>query len=160
MFHDPTFWVLVAFSLFIVVLAKPAFGIITSGLDSRADKIRNEIAEAEALLKESQDLLATYQKKQRDAAKEAEDIAARAKSDAERVAEHGRELLAASLARREKSAEDRIRQAEAAAIEQIRVTTIDIAIEAARSLLANKLSASKASELVDSAIGELPAKLH
>jgi F-type H+-transporting ATPase subunit b len=160
MFSDPTFWVLVAFSLFIIVLAKPAFGIITTGLDKRADKIRNDIAEAEALLKEAQDLLATYQKKQRDAAKEAEDIAARAKTDAERLAEQGRELLAAALARREKSAEDRIRQAEAAAIEQIRITTIDIALEAARSLLADKLSASKANELVDDAIGELPAKLH
>ena len=114
MLTDPTFWVLVAFTLFIVALAKPAYGIITHGLDQRADKIRADIEEAEALLKEAQDLLATYEKKQRDATKEVDEITAQAKAGAERMAEHGHERLEAVLARREKLAQDRIQQAETA----------------------------------------------
>ena len=160
MLTDPTFWVLIAFTLFIVVLAKPAYGIITHGLAQRADKIRANIEEAEALLKEAQDLLATYEKKQRDAAKEVDQITAQAKASAERMAEQGHDRLMALLARREKMAQDRIQQAEAAALEEIRIRTIDIALDATRALLADKLSEKKAREFVDAAIKELPYKLN
>jgi len=160
MLTDPTFWVLVAFTLFIVALAKPAYSIITHGLDQRADKIRADIEEAEALLKEAQDLLATYEKKQRDATKEVDEITAQAKAGAERMAEHGRERLEAVLARREKLAQDRIQQAATAALEEIRIRTIDIALDATRALIADKLSDKKAREIVDTAIKELPYKLN
>ncbi len=160
MLSDPTFWVLVAFVLFIAALAKPAFGLITKGLDQRAERIRTDIEEAEALLKESQDLLATYQKKQRDAVREAEDIIAQAEQESMRLVEYGRERLEVTLARREQLAIERIGRAEAAALDEVRNHTINIAVEATRDLLANKVSAKKADAMVDAAIKELPDNLH
>lgn len=161
MLHDPTFWVATAFIAFIgllIYLKVPAK--IFGALDQRADKIRSDIEEAEVLCKEAQDLLATYQKKQREALKEAEEISQAGKAEAVRLAEKGQKQLEGSLARREKQATDRIAQAEAAAVEQVRNLTIEIAMAATRDILANQLSASKSDALVDSAIGELSEKLH
>ena len=67
MLHDPTFWVAIALAVFIIAIFKPVSKMATKGLDERAEKIKDELDEAERLLNEAQDLLAQYQRKQRDA---------------------------------------------------------------------------------------------
>lgn len=161
MFQDPTFWVATAFVAFIGILFYLKVpGSVGAQLDKRADKIKADLDQAEALYKDAQDLLATYQKKQRDAAKEAKAIADHAKQEAQRVLELGREQLAETLARREKLAVERIAQAEAAAIDDVRIRTVDIAMDATREILAKELVASKSDTMIDAAIKELPNKLH
>ena len=161
MFQDPTFWVLVAFIGFISVLVYLKVpGMVTKGLDARAEKIKADLEEADALLKEAQDLLASYQKKQREAADEVQEIQARAKEEAERIVENGRTRLKESLQRREKLAMDRITQAEASALDEIRALTVDIALDATRDLLADNLSDHKANAMLDDAIKELPGRLN
>jgi F-type H+-transporting ATPase subunit b len=160
MLQDPTFWVLVAFIGFISVLVYLKVpGMVINGLDARAKKIKADLEEAEALLKEAQDLLASYQKKQREAADEAQEIQARAKEEAERIVENGRTRLKDSLQRREKLAMDRITQAEASAVDEIRARTVDIALDATRDLLAGNLSYNKANVMLDDSIKELPGRL-
>ncbi len=160
MLQEPTFWVAVAFLLFIGLLTYLKVPKMVGGaLDSRADKIRSDLDEAEQLLKDAQDLLATYQKKQRDANQEADDIRRRTEADVERMVEQGRAKLEASLARREKLAIERIAQAEATALVEIRARTVDIAIDAARDLLAEKLPATTAKTMIDDAIKDLGARL-
>ena len=66
---DPTFWVMVAFFVFVGALARPISGAIAAALDKRADKIRADLEEAEKLREEAQNLLASYQRQQRDAVK-------------------------------------------------------------------------------------------
>ena len=161
MFQDPTFWVLVAFIGFVVVLVYfKVPGMVTKGLDARAEKIKADLEDADALLKEAQDLLASYQKKQREAADEAQEIKARAKEEGKRIVENGRAQLEDSLQRREKLAMDRISQAEASALDEIRARTVDIALDATRDLLANNLSDHKANAMLDDAIRELPGRLN
>ena len=160
MFHDPTFWVAVAFVIFIALVSKPIGKLATKALDERADKIRADMDEAERLREEAQDLLASYQRKQRDAANEADEIVRHAKAEAERISREGRERLQASLERREKMATDRIALAEHQAVERVRAHAIDIAVEATRGVLAAGLAETKANALVDAAITELPVKLH
>ncbi len=157
---DPTFWVLIAFIVFIAATARPIFRLITVGLDKRADKIRDDLEEAEKLRKEAQDLLASYQRKQRDAIKEAEDIVQHANEEAERIAVQGREALEASLERRRKLALERIEQAEAQALDAVRAKTVDLALDATREFLAKELKGKQADALIDSAIQDLPGKLH
>ena len=160
MFQDPTFWVLVAFIGFVGVLVYLKVpGMVTKGLDARADKIKTDLEDADALLKEAQDLLASYQKKQREAADEAQEIKARAKEEGKRIVERGRARLEDSLQRREKLAMDRITQAEASALDEIRARTVDIALDATRDLLANNLSDHKANAMLDDAIKELRGRL-
>ncbi len=158
--QDPTFWVLVAFVLFIGAAGRPIAKAITAGLDKRADKIRADMEEAEKLREEAQDLLASYQRKQRDAEEEAKAIVAHAREESERLVVQGRERLEAALERREKLAMDRIEQAEAQAIDTVRAKTVDVALSATRDFLANKFTGKEADALVEAAIKELPEKLH
>ena len=161
MFQDPTFWVLVAFIGFVGVLVYfKVPGMVTKGLDARAEKIKADLEDADSLLKAAQDLLASYQKKQREAADEAQEIKARAKEEGKRIVENGRARLEDSLQRREKLAVDRITQAEASALDEIRARTVDIALDATRDLLADNLSDHKANAMLDDAIKELPGRLN
>ena len=159
-FTDPTFWVAVSLLIFLALVYKPIAAALPKTLDARADRIRAEIEEAEKLRAEAQDLLAEYQRKQREAAGEAESIVRHAREEATRIAEEGERRLEAALKRREQAALARIGRAEEQAMALVRARAVDLAIEATRRLLAERLTAAKGDELIDQAIKELPAKLH
>ena len=158
--QDPAFWAAVAFVIFIAATAKPISRLLTAGLDKRADKIRSDLEEAEKLREEAQDLLASYQRKQRDALAEAEAIIAHAGEEAERLAVQERDKLEAALERRQKQAIDRIAQAEAQALDLVRAKTVDVALDATRDYLAKELKDNQSDALTDAAIKVLPSNLH
>ena len=158
--QDPAFWAAVAFVIFIAATAKPISRLLTAGLDKRADKIRSDLEEAEKLREEAQDLLASYQRKQRDALAEAEAIIAHAGEEAERLAVQERDKLEAALERRQKQAIDRIAQAEAQALDLVRAKTVDVALDATRDYLAKELKDNQSDALTDAAIKDLPSNLH
>lgn len=160
MFHDPTFWVAIALILFIILVAKPVSKLATKALDERAEKISNDLDEAERLRNEAQDLLSQYQRKQRDAAGEAEAIIDHAKKEAERMDREGREKIKASLQRREQLAMDRIQLAEQQAIERVRSRAVEVAIAATAQVLAESMDGAKADALIDDTIKSLPDRLH
>ena len=64
------------------------------------------------------------------------------------------------MERREQQAMERIAQAEAAALEQVRAYTIDVALGATRDFLADNLKGKQAEALIETAIKDLPKKLH
>jgi F-type H+-transporting ATPase subunit b len=160
MLHDPTFWVLVAFALFVVGVWKPGSKAITQMLDDRAEKIRTDLDRAAKLREEAQALLADYQKKQRDALNEAEAIMAQAKAEAERLSAQAAADLETSLKRREQLALQRIAQAEQQAMADVRAAAVDVAVAATGKLLAEKLDAGRQDALIDGAIKELQGKLN
>ncbi len=159
-FTDPTFWTAMAFIAFIVLAGKKIWGALAVGLDERAAKIRAEIDEAQKLREEAQHMLAEFQRKQRDAVKEAEGIIEHAKEEAERLRVKAGKDLEASLARREQQAKDRIAQVEASAIDEVRAAAASLAIAAARKILKDELDDKAGGALVDDAIKALPEKLH
>jgi len=157
---NPEIWVAVAFLIFIGFSAKPIGRAIGKGLDARAAKIKAQLDEARALREEAEKLLADHQRKQREALKEAEDIIARARDEAQRAQREAATNLEAAFARREKMAMDKIAQAEAQAVADVRNQAVDIAMAAAAKLLKANVDAGKGDELIDSAIKELDRKLH
>jgi len=160
LFHDPEFWVLVAFVIVIGLTFKPAKRAIVKALDDRAEKIRSDLDRAATLHKEAQALLAEYQLKQRDALKEAESIVAQARAEAERLSAQAAKDLEAALKRREQMAVQRIAQAEQQAMAEVRAAAVDVAIAATGKLLSEKLDAGRQDALIDSAIKELQGKLN
>ena len=157
---DPEVWVAVAFVIFIVVAAKPIFRFIAKALDDRAARIKGQLDEARALREEAERMLAEYQRKQREALKEAEDIVARAREEAGRLQREAAANLDAAFKRREKMAMDKIAQAESQAVADVRNQAVDIAIAAATKLLKENIDAGKSDEIIDAAIAELDRKLH
>ena len=161
MFHDPTFWVAIAFLLFIALLVFFKLpSAIADALDSRAVKIKNDLDEAENLFKKAQDLLATYQKKQRDAADDAMAIKLSAEKEAERLTVEGEERLIALLQRREDLIIERIAQAEAKALSDLKARTADIAMDATQEILATMVSPSKSDKMLNEAISSLSKRLN
>lgn len=160
MFSDPTFWVGLAFVVFVAGIAKMAYKMIAESLDKRAERIRAELDEAVRLREEAQTLLAGYQRKQRDAVTEAEEIVEHAKAEAKRLAEQAEKDLEAAMERRTQLAEAKIAQAEAQAISEVRNLAVDVAIRATRRLIAENMDETRAQATVDQAIAELEGKLH
>jgi len=158
--QTPDFWVAVGFLIFVAMVIKPAWKAISSGLDTRAEKIKASLDEAASLREEVQSLLADYQRRQRDATREVDEMLANAQAEAERTANEAAESLANSLKRREQLALDKIAQAEADAMLAVRNTAIDVAVSATQQILTEQLDATAATQLIDSAIAEIPAKLH
>lgn len=68
--------------------------------------------------------------------------------------------LEKAVEQREQMAMERIAQAEAKAVAEVRGEAVDVALEATRHLLAEKLTGRKADALVDDAIKDLPERLH
>jgi F-type H+-transporting ATPase subunit b len=159
-FSDAETWVAITWLIVVALVARPVFRAITAGLDVRREKIRARLEEAERLRTEAQEMLATYQKKQRDALKEAEAILGQAKVEADRLAAQAIANLDELLRRREQQAVERINQAEAEALREVRNKAVDIAIDATRKLIAENMSSKQASALVDQAIKDLPNRLH
>lgn len=157
---DTTFLVAGAFVAFFVIFGKKLFGAINAGLDDRAQQIQDSIEEATRLREEAQELLASYEKKQHEALKEAESIVAAAKDEAQRLSVEAAEQLEASLKRSEQMAQERIAQAEAQAVAEVKTMAVDIAMDAAKRILASEVSDAKADAMVDDAIKNLDGKLH
>lgn len=161
MFAAPELWVLVSFVLFVALLVYYKIpNKVAEALDNRAGKIHAELEEARRLREEAQTILADYQRKQRDAEKEAEDIIAMARREARFYAEESHKALNEALQRRVKLAEEKIARAEEQAVQDIRSKSVDAAVAAAEMLIARELKGKSAEDLVDKSIRDVSAKLN
>ena len=159
LFHDHHFWVLISMAIFVAAVWKPARNAIIGALDQRAVRIRGELEEARRLREEAEQLLAEYQQQQRQAAAEAEAMVTHAREEAQRIAVQAAQDLEQSLARRQRLAEERIAQAEARAVDEIRSAAVDTAIAAARDVIAQEIDERRGGALLDEAIAALPQRL-
>ncbi len=159
-YQTPEFWVAVSFLILVGSLARPVWRMITAALDDKVELIRERLDEATKLREEAQEMLAGYKRKLAQAEDQAEEILSEAREAAHALEKRLTEDLEASLARREQLATDRIAQAEAEAVDEVRAATAEIALEATRRLLAETISEDKSTVLIDQAIEELPEKLN
>jgi F-type H+-transporting ATPase subunit b len=160
LFHDPEFWVLVAFVIVLILGWRKALPGIAHSLDSRAERIKAQLDEAERLRIEAERVLGEYQAKQRQALQQAEEIVANATREAERIGRQATADLEAAIERRTRQTEDRIAQAEATALVEVRNTAIEVAIRAARAVLTSEIKGAAADRMVEDAIADLPQRLN
>ncbi|HEX3674811.1 MAG TPA: ATP F0F1 synthase subunit B [Rhizomicrobium sp.] len=159
--HDPEVWVGIGFAVVIIGfiwLGLPR--MVTSALDARAASIAAELDTARKLREEAEGVLAQYRRKAQDVEVEAAAILAAAHEDADRFAADARTQLAVQIERRTKQAQDKIAQAEAAAMAEIRVLAADAAAGAAEKLIAARLDEKRAGALIADSIKDLPGKLN
>ncbi|WP_367715553.1 F0F1 ATP synthase subunit B [Nitratireductor sp. GISD-1A_MAKvit] len=158
---DATFWAFVALIIFLGVLAYfKVPGMINGALDSRAERIRNELDEARKLREDAQQLLAEYQRKRQEAEQEAQDIVSAAKHEAELIVKEAKQKTEEYVSRRTALAEQKIEQAEQDAINEVRASAVDLAVEAARSVLADKVDAKTGTDLFKASLQDVKAKLN
>ena len=157
--QNPESWVFIGFVIFVVLAFKKAKAAITGGLDARSEKIRAQIAEAEKLRSEAEAMLRDAEQRHKTALNEAKAMLAAAQQEASHIKEQAAKDLAAMLDRRRHGATDKIAQAEAAAVAEVRQYAVDVAIAATRQVLTSQVQGALADRMIDQAIAELPRRL-
>ncbi|HEX9159516.1 MAG TPA: hypothetical protein VF835_04750 [Rhizomicrobium sp.] len=143
-----------------IFLYKRAPALIARALDRRAEAIAKELESVKRLREEAETVLINYRERAESAGHEAESILNETRAETERFTAEARAQMQAQIERRARQAQDRIAQAEANAMAEIRALAADAATAAARKLIAARLGEQKASALIAQSITELPTKLN
>ena len=158
---EAEFWVAVGFFLFVGVLVY--FGIpqkMLAALDSRGARIKAELDDAKRLRDEAEALLAQYRRKRQEAEREADEIIASARAEAERVAAEAKTRMEEFVARRSQVAEAKIAQAETQAVADVRAAAAEAAVAAAEKILTQSAKGEVADRLLTQGIRDVKAKLN
>jgi F-type H+-transporting ATPase subunit b len=154
MLYDAELFVAGGFALFLgVLLYVGAHKKVIGAVDTRAERIKGELAEAERLRNEAEALLASFEKKREEAEAEAKAIVAQAKDEAELLAKDARQRLEEFVARRTKQVEDKISLAESQAMAEVRAAAADAAVKVAENVL--RKGGAEAADFVSSAIKDV-----
>jgi|TARA_B100001142_G_C14063130_1_gene550436 F-type H+-transporting ATPase subunit b len=157
--ESANFWILIAFATFAGVFGRKAWAATKKTLDTRSEKIRIELDEAQRLREEAQNVLAEYERKRQEAEAEAQRMVEQARLEAERQAADAKLALEQTMRQREATAMQRITQAESEALREVRNAAANLAIEAASRLIKENLSETKSDELIDQSIQALGDKI-
>ncbi|MBR2120405.1 MAG: ATP F0F1 synthase subunit B [Pseudomonadota bacterium] len=155
------FWVAVAFVILMGVFGY--FGVhrtILQALDHRRDRIQKELDDARRLKEEAVKLVEEYRARRASAEREAQDIITNAKADAERIASEAKVKMEDFVARRTKTAENKIAQAESQAIADVRAAAAEAAVTAASSIMTQSVKGQVASDLIAKGIQDVRSKLN
>jgi F-type H+-transporting ATPase subunit b len=150
---------LVALIILVVAVWKPFKKNVLGALDTRAERIRAELDEAQRLHEEAKGLLAKYQRQLHEGEKLAADIVTQAESERARLEQRMRADFDAAVKRRTEQAMDRIAQEEQKAVADVRARAADLAVRTARRLLTEKLGEKEAQAMIRSSIEDVSRKL-
>ena len=160
MIIDATFWVAVAFFIFIGVLIY--FKIpkkISDALNENINTIKDEVDEAEKLKEESKNILSEYEKKISNAKTEIKIMLDSASDEAEKNVLKTNEELHDQMENRKKNAEDRIKQMKNQALKDIKNASVKITINSVESLLKNSLDKNKLNKIFTASVEETKSAL-
>ena len=161
MFFDPETWVAIAFVILMVVFGYlGVFKSAMTALDHRAARIKAELDDATRLKQEAAKVLADYKARSATAEREAADIIANAKVEAERIATEAKAKMEDFVARRTKTAESKIALAEAQALADVRAAAAEAAVQAASTILSQSVKGQVADDLLAKGINEVRQKLN
>lgn len=152
------FWNLVIFACVLAVLSIFVWPSVLGGLQSREDKIREDLVSAEKANAEAQAILAGYQSKLDEAAAQTQAMLAQARQDAET---NGQKIIdqakAEAAAQRERAVAD-IENAKKVAMAEIATRTSEMAMQVARGVVGRELSADDHADLIQQAMQRLPSQ--
>jgi len=134
--------------------------IVAAVLDHRSARIKAELDDARRLKEEAAKLLAEYKARRATAEREAQDIIASARAEAERIASEAKTKMEDFVARRTKTAESKIALAEAQAVADVRAAAANAAVTAASTILSQTVKGGLAEDLLAKGIAEVREKLN
>ena len=157
---DEVFWVGVSFVTFVVLVYKPISRFLAAALDKRSAQIEKDLNEAARLREEAQALLAVYQQKQEEVTREAENILAHAKAEAERMHSDAEAALKVKIEDRIARANDKIAQEETKALQAIQQQVVDVALATAQTIMTDALKKESDEALIKLAIKDVQRMVH
>lgn len=158
---DPATWVSLAVTLFFVLIIwKKIPAIFAKMLDDRSNVIEEQLENARSLNEEAAALLAKYERDQHEAEKQAAELMENAEAEVKLMISDSKTHMEEMTKRRGEVAEQKIAQAEAAALKEIRALTVSVATNAARELISANMKDADHDALIKSGTDKLDAKLH
>jgi F-type H+-transporting ATPase subunit b len=155
---DLAIWTFVVFVVLFGFLSYFAWPQIAAALDERERKITDNVAAAAAKLEEAKKVLADHEAKLAAAAGDVRAMLDEARRDAEhtrkRIEAEGKQAANDELAR----AVREINRARDAAVQDLAVTSANVAVDLARGVVRQEISTERQNQIVRDAIGELKAR--
>jgi F-type H+-transporting ATPase subunit b len=148
----PAVTTIIVFLLLLAVLGKYAWGPIATGLKNREDKIRRDIADAEAARKRAEATLSEYNQKLATAEAQVRDILAKGQRDAEQMATNMRMQAQKEAEEAKDRATRDIETARKNAVADIYAQAADLSTSIAEKILRRNLNADDQRELVESSL--------
>jgi F-type H+-transporting ATPase subunit b len=151
-----TIWTWVLFGIFAFVLTKLAWKPLLAMIEEREKGIHDAIGSAEKANEEAQRLLAQHQELIREAGRQREEIMKRALGDAETVKNDVINQARAESERMLQKAKDQIEREKKLAIQELRSSVADLAVEAAAKIVQSSMTPEAQKKLVHEFIDTLP----
>ncbi len=151
-----TLWTVVLFAIFAFVLTKLGWKPLLAMIEEREKGIHEAVGSAQKANEEAQRLLAQHQELIREAGRQREEIMKRALADAETVKT---DLIAQARAESERmvqKAREQIEREKKLAIQELRSSVADLAVEAAAKIVQSSLTPEAQKKLVHDFIDDLP----
>jgi F-type H+-transporting ATPase subunit b len=159
MFLDPKFWLSVSFLTFCALMAKFAVPKILAALDNKSKQIVNEIAQAEKMRQQAEQLLLEAKKYHEETLLYCQKLISDAGKETEKLLADSKNELAAELLKKTNLAKDRIKQEEEKTIREIKSNIIATAIKIIESKSHN-LSGESSSLLAKKAVSDISKMVH
>lgn len=154
-YADVEFWVGMAFILSIVVLAKPAYRFLKSAMRGKIESVKNQIADAEKLRDDAQELLAQYERKFAATESEVAKILKQAEKNIANQKKNDLATLKENTAVKEKEIKRRILSSTENAMAEINQSVARSSVEVAKKAILAHISKANKSALIDEAIAGL-----
>ena len=152
---DEILWAAIAFVLVFSLLAWKAWPAIKAGLQARQDRIREDLAKAEAARTEAETSLEEYKRQLADARNDASQIIEEARLQAESVRQERIAAVDTEIAElRARAAED-IRLATARAMDDLQSKVTELSIELAEKVVERNLDRQTQTALIESYINQV-----
>ena len=159
LFHDTYTWIILSFAIFAAAawfFGRPA---IIKSLDDKIAVIRADVENAARLKAEAQALLAEFEQRQRDAAREADELLATARTSAEHVHAREEERLNDMMVRKEQQLIERIALLRDQAVTELRDVAARLAYDATDRLVKQRLDDATRNHLVDRALAQIEKRM-
>ena len=159
MFSDPQFWVAVSFFLFVLLIFNPVRKILISSLDTQIGEIKNKINQSEDIKNEAQNTLSDLKARETKVEEEIKKIKIYFENKILELKKISSKKLSEQIDRRRILNENKIDQLVRETNLSVKNYISNTAILTTTSILKNKLSDKKKSELINESINELNSVL-
>ena len=151
-----TVWTVVLFAIFAFVLTKLGWKPLLAMIEEREKSIHHAVSSAQQANEEAQRLLAQHQELIREAGRQREDIVKRALADADTARADIVAHAKAEADRMVEKAREQIDREKKLAIQELRGSVADLAVEAAARIVQSSLTPDAQRKLVHEFIDNLP----
>ena len=134
-FASQVFWLVVIFTILYFLMSKVALPRIAGVLEERQEKIENDLAKAEQLRTEAEQVLEEYEKALAEARGEAQKRLKEASDQVSEEQSRRHQEFGKELAEQTKSAEERIAKAKQDAMDNLRNVAVDVAAAVSHKLI-------------------------